>query len=302
MAEQPKDPAPGADAVKKPQDVLDMVLQLPQDTVLPWEEIVLPSKGLYYDGAVPDGRVKVRPMGLEAEKVLATQRLAQSGKSIDWLFRKCIQFPDGKFDPINLLVGDRVFLLYYLRGITHGNEYEFIVKCGNEDCGKSSTQTYDLNMLQSTITVPEKNIGTEPFKVVLPHLSKLTGADFWVKVRFMRGYDLQSIINQRRTTKKVQSMTRPANVQAPETIDDSIEDNLNLLIVEAMGSEDRTKIHSLVSKMHSVDTATIREFLRKNSPGIDATITINCPDCNNEMKMELPITESFFRPTVRRSS
>lgn len=298
MPDQPKDP----DVAKKPQDVLDMVLQLPQDTVLPWEEIVLPSKGIYYDGAVPDGRVKVRPMGLEAEKVLATQRLAQSGKSIDWLFRKCVQFPDGKFDPINLLVGDRVFLLYYLRGITHGNEYEYVVKCNNEDCGKPSTQTYDLNLLQSTIITTDKQIGSEPFKVVLPHLSKLTGADFWVKVRFMRGYDLQSIINQRRTTKKVQSMGRPVNVAAPDMVDDTLEENLNLLIVEAMGSEDRTKIHQLVSKMHSVDTATIREFLRKNSPGIDATVTINCPDCNNEMKMELPITESFFRPTVRRNS
>lgn len=301
MPEQPKDPAT-PDPVKKNQDLLDLVLQMPQDTVLPWEEIVLPSKGLFYDGAVPDGRVKVRPMGLEAEKVLATQRLAQSGKSIDWLFRKCIQFPDGKFDPINLLVGDRVFLLYYLRGITHGNEYEFIVKCSNEECNKSSTQTYDLNLLQNTIIMPEQALGSEPFQVVLPHLSKLSKTDFWVKVRFMRGYDLQSIMNQRRTTKKVQNMGRPVNSQAPETLDDTLEENLNLLIVEAMGSTDRTKIHQLVSKMHSVDTATIREFLRKNSPGIDATVTINCPDCGTEMKMELPITESFFRPTVRRSS
>lgn len=304
MVEQPNNQGtPGNESqAKKPQDLLDMVLQLPVDTVLPWEEIILPSKGAYYDGAVPDGRVKVRPMGLEAEKILATQRLAQSGKSIDWLFRKCVQFPDGKFDPINLLVGDRVFLLYYLRGITHGNEYEFIVKCNNEDCGKANTQTYDLNLLQNTVVSSDKTLGTEPFKVVLPHLSKLTNSEFWVKVRFMRGYDLQSIMNQRRTTKKVQSMGRPVNAQSVDTIDDTLEENLNLLIVEAMGSEDRTKIHQLVSKMHSSDTATIREFLRNNSPGIDATITINCPDCSSEMKMELPITESFFRPTVRRSS
>ena len=294
MSEQPDN--------KKQQDLLDMVLQMPVDTVLPWEEIVLPSQGLYYDGAVPDGRVKVRPMGIEAEKVLATQRLAQSGKSIDWLFRKCVQFPDQKFDPVNLLVGDRVFLLYYLRGITHGNEYEFVVKCSNEECGRAGTHIYDLNLLRSTLISPDKALGVEPFKIVLPHLSKITDNEFWVKVKLMRGYDLMSILNQRKTDKKIMSMNRPMNAQNPESIDNTLEDNLNLLIVEAMGSADRGKIHSLVSKMHSVDTATIREFLRKNSPGIDATVTVNCNDCGNEMKMELPITESFFRPTVRRSS
>jgi len=79
-----------------PQDILDKVLQLQPDQVMPWEEVVLPSQGLYYDGAVPDGRVKVRPMGLDAEKILATQRLAQSGKSIEWLFRKCVQIKSWK--------------------------------------------------------------------------------------------------------------------------------------------------------------------------------------------------------------
>lgn len=292
MPELPKDPV---DPVKGPQDILDQVLQLQTDQMMPWEEVVLPSQGVYYDGAVPDGRVKIRPMGLDAEKILATQRLAQSGKSIEWLFRKCIQF-DNKFDPVNLLVGDRVFLLYYLRGITFGNDYEFIVKCTNEECGKSNTQTYNLNDLQNTIIRPDRSLGTEPFKVALPHLSKITNSDFWVKVRLMRGYDLQSIMNNRKVAKKI------GGGRTVDTIDDTLEDNLNMLIVEAMGSNDRSKIKTLVSKMHSTDTSAIREFLRKYSPGIDATIDISCSECSNEMKMELPITESFFRPTVRRSS
>jgi hypothetical protein len=279
----------------KPQDILDVVLNMPEDKVMPWEDVVLPSRGLYYDGAVPDGRVKVRPMGLAADKILATQRLAQSGKSIDWLFRKCVQFPDSKFDPLSLLAGDRIFLLYYLRGITHGNMYEFVVKCTNAECEQSSTHEYDLNLLSSTITNPETSLGTEPFKVVLPHMSKVAGSDFWVKVRFMRGYDMQSMLNQRKMVRKVQG-------KAIEAIDDTIEDNLNMLIVEAMGSEDRMKIKGLISRLHASDTAAIREFLRKNSPGIDTITTAQCPNCSNEMKMELPITESFFRPTSSRST
>lgn len=299
---KPINPAttPAAAPAQSPeQDTLDRALQMSEDQVLPWEDIVLPSEGLYYDGAVPDGRVQVRPMGLFADKILATQRLAASGKSLDWLFRKCTKFPDGKFDPINLLAGDRIFLLYYLRGITHGNVYEYIVKCTNESCGQSNTSEYDLNELSKTILRPKKDLGTEPFKVILPHMSKIMKTEFWVKVRFLRGYDMQAMLTGKKVFKKIQNTGKNLGHTAmPDSIDDTIEDNLNMLIIEAMGSKDRVKIKNLVSKLHASDTATIRDFLKDNSPGIDTTISVTCPNCDNEMRMELPITESFFRPTA----
>jgi hypothetical protein len=277
----------------KPQDVLDKVLQMSDDDILPWEEVVLPSLGQYYDNKLPGGIVKVRPMGLAADKVLATQRLAQSGKSIDYLFKKCVQLASD-FDSRNLLTGDRIFLLYYLRGITHGNDYEFVVKCGDENCGKENIKSYDLNKLIGTIKRPSDGIGSEPFKVVLPHMSKITGTEFWVKVRLMRGYDLETILNNRTTSKKIGK-----NV---ETIDDSIEEHLAMLIVNAMGSEDRRKIKTLIGKLHSSDTATIRQFLKDNTPGIETNIEVDCEFCGNNMKIELPITESFFRPTITRNN
>lgn len=282
-----------------PENILDKVISVPIDDVLPWEEVTLPSKGLYYDGAVPGGRVQVRPMGLFADKILATQRLAQSGKSLDWLFKKCVKFPgDGQFDPLNLLAGDRIFLLYYLRGITHGNEYEFIVKCTNEDCGVATTSSYDLNNLSKTIIRPTELSGGEPFKVSLPYLSKAYNTDFWVKVRFLRGYDMQNMLTQKKIVRKVGG----GPVRSVDAVDETLEDNLNMLIVEAMGSTDRVKIKELVSRMHASDTAAIREFLKDNSPGIDTTITVNCSTCGTEMRMELPITEQFFRPTPSRNS
>ena len=275
----------------KPSDVLDSVLKMSDDDIMPWEDVTLPSLGLYYDSKVPGGVVKVKAMGLAADKVLATQRLAQNGKSIDYLFKKCVKLPDG-FDAKNLLVGDRVFLLYYLRGITHGNMYEYVAKCTNEECGKENIKSYDLNNLVPTIKrADSENIGTEPFKVVLPHMSKVAKADFWVKVRFMRGYDLESMFNNRNVNKRLKGI---------ETLDETIEDHLNMLIVNAMGSEDRNKIRTLIGKLHSTDTAVIREFLRVNSPGIDTSVEIECEFCSNLMKMELPITESFFRPTFAR--
>lgn len=280
----------------KPIDLnlLDTVLKMSEDEVLPWEEVILPSHGLYYDKKVPDGRVQVRPMGLHAEKILATQRLAASGKSLEWLFKKCVKFPN-EFDPLNLLAGDRIFLLYYLRGITHGNNYEFVVRCTNEDCGQATTDEYDLNGLRNTISRPVVELGEEPFKIVLPHLTEILRAkghteDFYVKVRFLRGYDMAKMLTHRNVAKRF------GGKPVADSIDNTLEENLNLLIVDAMGHKDPIKIKELVQKLHAADTATIREFLRENSPGIDTTIDVKCKHCGNEMRMELPITESFFRP------
>ena len=297
-----------------PVEVLDAVLGASQDELMPWEPATLPSMGLYYDGRIPDGKVEVKPMGLYADKILATQRLSQSGFSVGYLFKHCVRFP-ANCDPLDLTIGDRTFLLFYLRGITHGNEYEFTVTCTNEECKRMSTHMYDLNRLWNTVRWPNADNQKEPFKVTLPYLSEQTGRDFYVFVRLMRGRDAQHIFQRQKVMNQVTGGPRPARAEseADETqkqlqtysevsIDQTIEQNLNLVIVEAMDDKSKHKIQKLVSQMHAKDTATIREFLRDNTPGIDAAIILQCSHCIQDLRMELPITESFFRPTQRGGS
>jgi len=289
------------------EDLLQAFLNAPDEKLIPWETCQLPSMGIYYGW--PDGNVQVKAMGQTAEKILATQRLAQSGQSLDYLFRECCKFPDG-FDPANLLLGDRTFLLYYLRGITHGNVYEFAITCPNTNCGSISTHAYDLNELAKTITWANKSLGNEPFKIVLPYLSEAMGREFWVAVRFLRAVDANNMLAKKKSRDK---MVRPGGVRnrdknktrgprgaAPtklERIDDTITDNMEKIIVNVMGVADTFTIRDVIKKLHSQDTATIREWLRDNTPGIDNTVTVTCPDCGNEFTTELPITESFFRPS-----
>jgi len=290
-------------------EFLEKLLQTPADQLIPWEECYLPSKGLYYDGDWDGGLVKVKAMGQTAEKILATQRLAKSGQSIDYLFKECCQFPDG-FDPINLLLGDRVFLLYFLRGITHGNMYEFAFTCPNEECQAVSTHTYDLNELAQTITWAKSSIGSEPFRIDLPYLSKATGRSVWVGVRFLRAYDANDIMAKRKAKEKMK--VKPGNTvrnrnaanitrnrQQTQALDDALSENLEKVIISVMGNNDLFKIRQFVSQMHAQDTATVREWLRENTPGIDNTVIVGCPDCNADHTVELPITEAFFRPSKR---
>lgn len=284
------------------EQLIDTIITAPEETLIPWEECTLPSRGLYYGW--PDGTVKVRAMSQTAEKILATQRFAQSGQSLDRLFEECVMFTSG-FTSGDLLLGDRVFLLYYIRGITHGNLYEFAITCPKEECGATSTHTYDLNELASTIIWANPANGIEPFTIELPYLTKVTGRPFSVGVRLLRGYDTNDLLARKKARKKIIAKpggvrTRGVDQRRPttnEVLDDSISENLNKMIVHVMGVTDQFKIRAFVEKLHSQDTAAIREWLRSNTPGIDNTVAVTCPECELEFTVELPITESFFRPS-----
>jgi predicted Fe-Mo cluster-binding NifX family protein len=246
---------------------------------------------------------------------LATHRLATSGQSLDYLLRNCCRYPanaDGSaFDPLDLLIGDKMFLLYYLRGITFGNVYEFVLNCPK--CEKVSTHIYDLNELAKTVVWADDTIGQEPFKVSLPYLSKVTGRDIWVEVRFLRSRDMSQMLSMMRQKKKVfnQSTVRAGNQQPKRQspfarraaqqemdvmLDETVSENIEQVIVSLLGEKDRMAIKSLVQKLHSTDTSTIREWLKQYQPGIESTIEVDCKECGETFKSELPITESFFRP------
>ncbi len=297
--------------ITDPEELIRFINSRPTEDFLPWEKIPLPSMGLFYDGRVPEGIVEVRPMGLVTDKILATSRLAQSGQSIDYIFKHCVRFSDSSFDPLDLLVGDRMFLLFYLRGITHGNNYEFSITCTNEACKRQSNHVFDLNKLAGTIKSPKYN--REPIKILLPHLTKELNRDLWVEMRLMRGRDLQImmrnqkikgtlIAGQAKSMAEVESEEKGPVADNEIILDSTIEDHLNMLIVSVNGVTDRALINGFVRKMHAADTATIRETLRDAQPGVDTRIAIMCPECKTDLQLDLPITESFFRPTESRGA
>ena len=68
------------------------------------------------------------------------------------------------------------------------------------------------------------------------------------------------------------------------------------MIVNVMGVSDRIKVSKIIQRMGSSDNGVVRMFLDKEAPGMDTEILVTCSECGNEMRMELPVTESFFRP------
>ena len=83
-----------------------------------YEEILLPSKGKFYDGTngPSDGIISLRPMTGEEEQILATPRFVRKGQAINMIFQKCIK---ENFKVENFLTVDRTYMLLYLRGISY---------------------------------------------------------------------------------------------------------------------------------------------------------------------------------------
>jgi hypothetical protein len=279
---------------------------LKSDDTLPWCNAYLPSRGMFYSPdspvptpLIPDGLVQIRPMGLDIEKLTSTPRY--QGKFVELMIEKCVRFPDG-FNQADLLVGDRLFLLFYIRGITYGNKYQFALKCPG--CDKTGIHDYDLNELARTIKSADPDIVSEPFKIKLPYLSEKYGKDVMVKARFMRGRD-QNVMSQRASFKKKVMTIKPKlasdkpNDEQVDVTDESVIEKFCLLITEVLGVSDPYKIKQFVeSKLHSLDAAAINVYLEEKCPSMSAEIRVTCGNCGQEVDTTLPITARFFRPQV----
>lgn len=274
----------------KGENIVDEIISHSEEDFLPWEEIQLPSLGLYYGDLLPDGKLQVRPMGITAEKILSTQRLAATGKSIDLMLKRCIKFPNG-LNPEDLLIGDKNFLFFYIRGITYGPDYNFLYTCSDKQCGRASEYEGSLHDVRVKFAKPE--LGPEPFKIELPILSASAKKKVWAKAKMLRGKESREIMNEISTSRRYEDLDA--------TIDETISSNIARLIVEVGTDEssttDKEKIRKFVERLHSNDAKKIDKFIEEASPGVESRVKLVCQHCGNEMNGELPITEAFFRPS-----
>lgn len=292
-------------------EFINAIANAPDDMLIPWEEVPLPSQGFYYEGWA-NGTVRCRAMTQSVEKAFANRRLVQTGGALDRMFRQCCELP-GNMDPAELLVGDRTFLLYYIRGLTYGNLYKFVVTCPS--CGAESSHTYDMNELYQTVIPANESLGKEPFKLVLPHLSNISGREIYVGLRFLRQADVANMVSSKRFQKRITGNSvrasnsrrrgrAPKREQSPQEQGQSqadmlLEGSLERTIVSVNGNSDPNLVQRIVARLHSRDNAAIRDFMMENTPGIDTTVNVTCPECGEEAIMELPITAGFFRSAER---
>jgi hypothetical protein len=244
-----------------------------EESLYSYEQVSIPSKGICYPATwTKDGKISLRPMTTEEEKILTTVRFVKSGKALDMIFKACLE--NKEIDVSELLSGDRSFLLYFLRAISYGAAYEYRVECPS--CSTSFETTYNLNDM---ITRFLKDGFREPVEYILPMCKKK------VHFRLMRGKDEIKLIEDRDR--------RLSNFGADQ-IDNTLTNRLSLVIESVDGNDDKVFIEKFINHMIAGDSAALRNFIDQEEPGISTDHTNICPKCAKEFTLDVPVGSSFF--------
>lgn len=246
--------------------------------------VEVPSRGVLYKGVVDDeevanGIIRIRPMTLAEEKIITTDRLVQQGKALDMILENCVK---SNVSPYDLISSDRLYILFYLRGMSYGLDYDFAIKCYH--CGFNFEQTIEIDKLPVR-TWDEKGDGVEPITMTLPQ----TG--FQVEANFMRGSDESRLAEASREMKNFNQA------------DDDIGQAMTMLITkvttdegEVLSPRDKT---DFINHMPAGDADFFREGLKERDCGIQMLDHIYCPRCNGELEFNVPLGRNFFRRSRR---
>ena len=244
-----------------------------------YDEITLPSKGVFYDGtdAPADGVIHLRPMTGEEEQILATPRYSKRGQGINMIFQRCIR-ETIKAD--NLLSVDRTYLLIALRSVSYGHEYEVEIKC--PDCDKKFAHIIRLDQLMVDYCPPD-------FQTSLEDVLPKSGLKFvW---HLARGKD-ETIVTDYRE--------RRVKEYGGDAIDDSLLYRVAIMLDNVEGVKDRTELMILLKKLPIQDIAYLRSLALDPPFGVDTKCDITCSLCFHDFEVELPLEAGFFFPRHKK--
>lgn len=242
------------------------------------ETFTLPSKGLIYSANVP-AEITLRSMNTRDEmKRLSTSEYQY--KPMCDVVDDCI-INDTGISCYDMCIGDYQFLLYKLRIVTYGSDFELNTTCPY--CKFHNKETLDLDKLP-ILTYDEKIQDYMSFE--LP-VSKKNVKIRFTTPRILDTIHVQSREMKQRSTDKDQDYSMLVNLTS---IVDSIDGkNYNLVDLEKW-----------VRDLPMKDTNTIFAYSAKlnNSLGVDANVDAVCELCGLDYKIPFRPGSEFFRPTV----
>jgi hypothetical protein len=239
-----------------------------ENTQIPYDIIQLASEGLLY----PNGQktVKVEYLTAMDESILTSSNLASQGLTFDVLLERKIKNLD--FHPLDLLRGDRMAILIWLRTTGYGSEYPIRVFSDKEN-------TY-VDLVFDLSTLKMKPIGAKPdekgeFDMVLPVSKK------HVKFKLLTGRDEKEI------SRKDEEWIRRGNES------DRGRFLLEQQIVEIDGERDIVKNLQEIPRMPLRDAIEFKKYSNSIEPGIDFNIQVEAPG-GELIKTFLSIRPDFF--------
>lgn len=249
---------------------------------------------------------EIRELTVVEENVLADRKLVRSGRNVQKIFRDCwlrtedqaiYNFEDGVLDPDQLLQGDSLTMLVYLRMETQTDPetgkplpYDFDVNCSR--CGGRIPWTIEFKDFLKTNAKPlpkeSKRIILEEsgvFKSVFPKCGKA------YKFRLLTGKDerLFPAIRRRDSGRLSSKLIELSLIEV-----DGIS-NLRAFL----GLDQYPKDAEERPILSSADANWFRRHSDEVNCGLETTFDIECMDCG-EVPVELPFLESFLLPEIAK--
>jgi hypothetical protein len=245
---------------------------VPDEYKVPYDVIELPSQGLLYKNK--KSSVKVEYLTAYDENILTSPNLLNSGKVLDVLIERKVK--DLGFDPKELVSGDRMAILLYLRTTGLGNEYEQFVF---DSSGNMVSATIDLTEIKTkNLTVkPDEN---NEFDFTLP-ISKSK-----VKFRLLSQKDEDDI---EEIDKKL--LEKNGNISTKNTL------RLERSIMEIDGNRDKLKISHQLKKLKIMDVRKFNKYVADIEPGLDLNVIARTQG-GESVDTFLRIGRTFWNPEV----
>lgn len=240
------------------------------------ESFELPSKGKVYSKEV-NPKVSLRSMTTEEEM----KRLGHSPyvyKMFSNIIDDCLVEKPG-IDVYDMCLGDYQYLLYKLRIITHGPDYNIQTVC--PICNNINNIIVNLDKLKV-------NTYSDTLKKLMEFELPVSKKIIKLKLQTPRIID------------EVEKFTREENSKSSDTSESAILYNTMSVIDTIDGVVyDDAKKEIFVRKLPLRDTNKILNQAKKciTCIGIDTTITHTCNHCSQDYKFSLPITGEFFGPS-----
>lgn len=242
------------------------------------EQFKLPSNGLVY-------QTKVNPIvHLRSMTTAEEMKRLQPSDSPYWTICSIIDdcgALDSGISSYDMCLGDYQYLLYMLRVVTHGSNYQIVNNCPY--CKSETKETVLLDELD----VLEYTSDLDKYKEFdLPK----SGSHIQLRVQTPRMLDqiAERVSDVRRKSKS-------------SKVDNTLLYTLTSLIAKIDGQQpDPIDLEKWVSELPMADTNTILQYSDKfnSSIGIDTEIISTCPVCMLTYTSKLKTTSEFFRPSL----
>ncbi len=257
------------------------IINKPSSPEIPFELVPLPSKGKLYPDTHPFhdcDKIEIKAPTAVEENILHSRALLKKGTVLQELIRSCLI--NKSVDPSSLLIGDKSALLLAIRISMFGAEYKVKVEC--EECRASFDHVYDLSQIViKPLGGTPVGSGQNLFEFTLPKTGK--------KVLF----SLLTDGDDHDISKSQENRRKHTNSE----VDSFITDRLIKSIKSIDSEKDGMKLAKMVYEMPAQDSRALRIFTNKITPDVNMEQEVECRQCGNIDKQDIPLSLEFFWPT-----